>query len=94
LREDKDMKFINEDLTAERSKLLYHCRQLVKSKQIKTAYTFNCRIFIKEKADGEAIAIVNYDDLDRIKLNLPPPVPNRPSQTQEDAEPSTSDGTN
>ena len=43
--------FINEDLTARRNKLLFNARKYVKSEQLKTAYSSDGRVYVKDNND-------------------------------------------
>lgn len=53
LRNTEGMKdvFINEDLTSSRSKLLFDARRLVKAKVLKSAYSADGRILVRDFAD-------------------------------------------
>lgn len=54
--------FINEDLTAKRSELLYEARRLMRSSKIKAAYSSDGKVFIRDNADSRRI-IQNKDAL-------------------------------
>ena len=66
LRNTEGMKdvFINEDLTSNRSKLLFDARRLVKAKVLKSAYSADGRILVRDFADKRYL-IQNETDLNK-----------------------------
>lgn len=62
--------YINEDLTTRRSKLLYTARQYVRAKMLKSAYSADGRIYVKDMTD-KTHQLVKDDDL-RAFGSLPP----------------------
>ncbi|MEW8546212.1 MAG: hypothetical protein AB2693_22060, partial [Candidatus Thiodiazotropha sp.] len=70
LRNTEGMKniFINEDLTANRSKLLFDARRLVKAKVLKSAYSADGRILVRDFADRRYLI---QNDADIIKHGNP-----------------------
>ena len=53
--------FVNEDLTARRSELLFSARKYVKSKQLKTAYSSDGRVYVKDNNDVRHLIIDQAD---------------------------------
>lgn len=45
--------FLNEDMTARRSKLLYSARKLVRARKLKAAYTGDGKIFLRDNDDNK-----------------------------------------
>ena len=68
--------YINEDLTRNRSKLLYVARTLVRGKKIKSAYSSDGKIFIRDFSDTRHIIrtdseLTKYGDLGAATPNRP-----------------------
>lgn len=74
---DLDTVYINEDLTMARSKLLYDARRLVKAKLLKSAYSSDGRIFVKDNTDKRYL-IQSDSDIEK-HGHLDEPMPNNTS---------------
>lgn len=75
--ENDDMKtvFINEDLTKLRSKLLFDARTLVKVDKLKSAYSTNGKIFVRDNSDDRyliktKVDLLKYGDSDEARKVL------------------------
>ena len=62
--------YINEDITARRSKILFAARSLVRAKKLKAAYSSDGKLFLRDNND-EKYHVAAESDLDQFK-NLEP----------------------
>ena len=62
--------YINEDITARRSKILFAARSLVRAKKLKAAYSSDGKLFLRDN-DDEKYHVTAESDLDQFK-NLEP----------------------
>lgn len=53
--------FINEDLTKTRGQLAYNARKLKKDKAILDTWTYDCRVFVKNRAGVTRVVNNDYD---------------------------------
>ena len=73
--EERPNVFINEDLTKTRSKLLFDARSLVRVNKLKTAYSANRKIFIRNNEDKRLLVksdsnILEHEDPDEARKEL------------------------
>jgi len=61
--------YINEDLTRERSSILFEVRKLVKSKNVAGAWTADCNILVKTN-DSSLIRVNTHRDLNSLRQRI------------------------
>ena len=73
--EERQNVFVNEDLTRTRSKLLYNARTLMRAKTLKSAYSSDGKIFIRDNDDNRLVVksdsdILEYGDPEEARKQL------------------------
>ena len=62
--EERQNVFVNEDLTRTRSKLLFNARTLMRAKKLKSAYSSDGKIFIRDNDDNRLLVKSDSDILE------------------------------